>query len=1164
MIRRTLILIIALLFCYVVWWVGPLIAIGPYFPLGDVWVRQVIIALVLCWALWPFVAIFFSWIFRHARAPIPQRKKKTVQLDRVSARFHDAMLTLQHTDLASQKTRWQRWRQRRKRQYIDAKPWFLVMGPSGCGKTSIIYESGEKFLLSEQYGLAQTTDIGPTQDCNWWLTDRAVYIDTAGEWILLHGQSEAAGTARQKLFSMIRKHRRYPGVDGIILCLDVEMLLHASLTERKSLADTLRLRILEVASTFQADIAVYLFLNNIDKLPGGKTFLSLMNDDLLAEGLGISMTHNEQGQNNFAADAERYHEFLSGISRYVLEILHDSPNMEMRHQLLLFTESLGAIQKPLFGLFEQMFPSTPIGYTGCLRQFWLGSTQNLTPWEALYYPSSTSAVEDRPAGSMYFPALSQAITERGVLHSSGPMPLRNRLLAFSKYAAVTLGLGIILLLLAMRYFWEYDYIGYATARFDETRRIVRDIPLTNQVNDNLVAAYEQLGYINTHYLESSPPLLTPYFEHRLLNQAMLETYHRHLNKVFWPAVENYIANELKKDTQSFDIDNYDTLKIYLMLAQSDNRSPQDLVQWFMARWESFAPQGYTQNDRKLFSYHLSELFSRSSTAAPKAKLNDELIREARIKAMKTPIHIRVVNRIQDMPLPARIENITLADAAGSSVTLMLRRKSPSTVTDMAIPAFYTRASYHDVVNPQLQEASETMINEEKWVLSDGKSSVSKVSLLAAAQKLSDEARKFYLMEYANQWDAFLKDIRVRPINGLDDAALLARQFSDPSSPLANLVRFASRETTLTSESSTKDGMSSGWFDTQRNKLTNARRSIIDEISGERSRFRLTPEKAVEDRFETLRRLGYALQSASTSNADPLAKTFEQIYNQLITLSTSLRAGQILPQNNDFNRLQIDMARQPEPVRSVMMDLLEVGQTQSLQQSKANLSKGVSSIASDLCNTTVRGRYPFNRSAREEIGIGDFNRMFGRTGAMQSFFDQNLAPYIDTNGNRWQVKPDSDGVVTQKTLRAFENAALIRDTFFDASDKMAMSMIIRPISLTPSILEAVLDVDGQILTYSHGSSQPMRFEWPGPKGGVYIRLTFKTREGNVETVSFNGPWAIFRMYDASNAVPLGPNSRELTMAMNNISGFFNVELSSTMKDYPLWSKALTQFSCPKNL
>ncbi len=1153
MIRRLLILMIAVVLCYAIWWVGPLIAIGPYFPLGGIWVRKILITLILCWALWPFVAICLGWLFRYARAPLPQRKKKTVQLDRVSTRFYDALRTLQHVSLAGAKTRWQRWRTRRKRQYIDEKPWFLVMGPPGCGKTSLIYESGEHLLLSEQYGLAQTTDIGPTQDCNWWLTDRAVYIDTAGEWILLHGQSEEAGIAKQKLFSLIRKYRRYPGVDGIVLCLDAAMLLQASLTERKSLADTLRVRIQEVAASFHTDIAVYLLLNNIDKLSGGEAFLSLVNEDVLAEGLGISLACNQQDHNDLAADEARYRELQTKVSRYVLEVLHNAPDHATRQQLLLFTESLGALQKPLFSLFEQVFPATPIGYSGILRQFWLGSTLAFSSWEGQF--------ESRPMGPIYYPAFSNAITERGILHSSGPLPLRNRLILAGRYLLVTMLLALTLLMLGARYFWEYDYIAYASARFEETKRIVRDIPLTNQINDDLVAAFEQLGYISTQFLESSTPLLTPYFEHRLLNRVMLQTYHRHLNKIFWPAVENYVTNELRKDTMADDDDGYDTLKIYLMLGQPEHRSPQALENWFMSRWSEFAPPGYTLSERKLFSYHLRELFNDTSTNAIKIKLDNNLIRAARIKAMRVPIHIRVVQRLQDKPLPSSIENITLADMAGPSVTLMLRRKSPSTITDLAIPGFYTRASYHGIFLAQLQEESEAMIKEQSWVLSDGKDSVGQINLLAAAQKLSDEARKYYLMEYANQWDSFLNDIRVRPINGLDDAALLARQFSDPSSPLANLVRFATQETTLNNDSK---GDMTGWFDTQRTKLDQARRSVINQISGERSRFRLTPEKSVEDRFELLRRLGTQLQQASTSNSDPLANAFEQIYNQLITLSTSLRAGQILPKNSDFNRLQIDTARQPEPIRSVMMDLLSTGQNQSLQQSKENLNKGVSSIASDLCNKTVSGRYPFNRSAREEIGIADFNRMFSQEGAMQTFFDQNLAPYVDTSGNRWQIKPESAGVVTNKTLAAFENASLIRDTFFDASGKMAMSMIIRPISLSPNILEAVLDVDGQILSYSHGYSQPMRVEWPGPKGGVYIRLTFKTQDGKVEKVSFDGPWAVFRMYDASNPERLGSNSRELTMAMNSISGFFKVELSSTMKDYPLWSRALSQFSCPNNL
>lgn len=1153
MIRRFLILLIALVLCYGVWWIGPLIAIGTYFPLGGVWVRKIIIALILCWALWPFVAVGLGWIFRYARAPLPQRKKKTVQLDGVSARFYDALRTLHHVSLAGQKTRWQRWRERRKRHYIDEKPWFLVMGPPGCGKTSLIYESGERFLLSEQYGLAQTTDIGPTQDCNWWLTERAVYIDTAGAWILLQGQSEEAGTAKQKLFSLIRKHRRYPGIDGIILCLDADMLLHASLSERKSLADTLRVRVLEAAASFCSDIAVYLLLNDIDKLPGGTTLLALMSEEVLAQGLGISLTCNEHGHNDFAADETRYRELQAKVSHYVLETLHDVPSPEVRQQLLLFTESLGALQKPLFSLIEQVFPATPVGYSGRLRQLWLGSTVTLSSWEDTF--------DVRSIGPIYYPALTHAVTERGVLHASGPLPLHNRLILAGRYLLVVLLLCLTLLMLGARYFWEHDYIAYASARFEETKRIVRDIPLTNQINDDLVAAFEQLGYIGTQFLDSSPPLLTPYFEHRLLNHAMLQTYHRHLNKIFWPAVENYVTHALRKGLQSPHDDDYNTLKIYLMLGHPERRSPEALEHWFMSRWNDFAPQGYTASERKLFSYHLRELFDDTATDAPQAKMDDELIRTARINAMSIPIPVRVVQRIQEQPLPPRIENITLADMAGPSVALMLRRKSPSTVTDMAIPGFYTRASYHEVLLSKLQDASQEMITEQSWVLSDGRDSVSQANLLAAVQKLSHEAKTYYLTEYANQWDALLNDIRVRPINDLDDAALLARQFSDPSSPLANLVRFATRETTLTDDS---QGEIAGWFYTQRAKLNQARRSVVDQMSGERSRFRLTPEKKVEDRFELLRRLGYQLQQSATSNSDPLANVFEQVYNQLITLSVSLRAGQILPKNSDFNRLKIDMARQPEPVRSVMMDLLSTGQSQSLQQSKENLNKGVTSIASDLCNQTVSGRYPFKRSAREEIGIADFSRMFNGSGAMQQFFDQNLAPYVDTRGNSWRVNPESTDVVTSKTLGAFENAALIRDTFFDASGKLAMSMIIRPISLSPSILEAVLDVDGQVLTYSHGYSQPMRVDWPGPKGGVYIRLTFKTQSGKVETVSFDGPWAIFRMYDASNPVRLGSNSRELTIAMNAIGGFFKVELSSTMKDYPLWSRALSQFSCPKNL
>ena len=1157
MIRRTSILVLALILCAVVWWVGPLISIGTYRPLFGFWVRAIIITLILCWALWPFVATFLAWVFRHARAPRTTRKM-TVQRDRVTARFHDALRTLQYVGLAKQRTGWQRFLYRFTHQYISEKPWFLVVGPQGSGKTSLIGESGERFLLAEHYGLQQTNDVGPTQDCNWWLTENSVYIDTSGEWLQLSGVGEDAAKARDTLFKLIKRHRRYPGIDGIILCLDARWLLRASMTERKSVADALRARLLETASTFRCELAVYFTISHIDQIPGGETFLSMLDDELLQKGLGFSLNRAKQAETLFAQYEGLYREMEARVSHHVLELLHDAPDGESRQQLLFFTEALGSLGNPLYSLLEQVFPQAPVGHSCHLQQVWLGSAIALPPQGAIYNAQAADMYEDRPVGHIYQPELTYAWQERGVLQQSSQTLLSsNKLAAGGRYVVVFILLAVVLNLLAMRYLWESDYISYIAARFEETKRIVREIPVTNRISDDVISAYEQMGYMNVQLLGEVSPFPNPYIEHKLINDAAEKTYQRHLLQIFWPAVENYIASELKNDVSASNKDVYSTLKVYVMLGKPEHRSDEALVNWFLARWESLIPHGYTDLNKDVFTYHLREMFSLPN--APVMNMNDDLLRLARVKAMNIPMQVRVVRRIEEKPLPATIWDISLADAAGPNVSLMLRRKSQATVTDGAVSGFYTRASYRDVFLPRLDDASKDMIEEESWVLGDSEEGRTKLDSLASAQKLADEAKKLYLIEYADKWDAFVRDVRARPVNGLEDAAILARQLSDPSSPLANLVRFAARETSMTG---TNQGEAASWFDSKRKDFEQKQRDILGEISGERSRFRLTPERAVEDRFELLRRLGYQLLQTTSNSNDPLSRSFEALYSQLSTFSISLRGGQVVPSNDSLKRLQLDAARQPEPVRSVMMDLLQVGDTQAVKQSQQNLSKGASSLASGLCDSSISGRYPFVRNARAEVGIDDFSRMFGRGGAMQQFFDENLSSYVDVNAQKWSAKPGSEGLVTKSTLSAFENAALIRNTFFTSGEKLSFSMFIRPLSLTPTISEATLDIDGQVITYSHGFIQPTRIEWPGPKGGSYVRLTFKIGTGQVQVANFEGPWALFRMFDASNPVAIGSDRRELTASMSSVVGVLKLELRSTMKDFPLWSRGLKGFSCPK--
>ena len=102
MIRRSFILVIALLLCAVVWWIGPLIAIGTYRPLLSVWVRGIIIALILCWALWPFVATFLSRC-SATRGRRPRLKKNRAARSR-DLTFYDALRTLQYVGTSKQRT----------------------------------------------------------------------------------------------------------------------------------------------------------------------------------------------------------------------------------------------------------------------------------------------------------------------------------------------------------------------------------------------------------------------------------------------------------------------------------------------------------------------------------------------------------------------------------------------------------------------------------------------------------------------------------------------------------------------------------------------------------------------------------------------------------------------------------------------------------------------------------------------------------------------------------------------------------------------------------------------------------------------------------------------------------------------------------------------------
>jgi type VI secretion system protein ImpL len=115
----------------------------------------------------------------------------------------------------------------------------------------------------------------------------------------------------------------------------------------------------------------------------------------------------------------------------------------------------------------------------------------------------------------------------------------------------------------------------------------------------------------------------------------------------------------------------------------------------------------------------------------------------------------------------------------------------------------------------------------------------------------------------------------------------------------------------------------------------------------------------------------------------------------------------------------------------------------------------------------------------------------------------------------------------------------------------------------SITQFILDVDGQIVKYAHGPTVPMSVTWPGTagRGQVSIQLTPPSTSG--ESPRFEGPWALFRLFDRAQIDNMGqPERFRATFTIDGRKAVFEVTTSSVQN--PFRMSELANFSCPSKL
>lgn len=1149
MIRQSMRVLIALLIALAIWWIGPLISIGVYRPLGWALLRQILVAAALIWGFWPLLSWLWGRLtaaprsFRRAPKPAPEPEPDPGPPDYISD-------TLQQLE-----------RQLSRRGGAPL-PCYLLLGAAGSGKSSLL-----SWTLRD--GAEPAAAIGQGLGLDFRLSSDAVWLDTQGQWNVGEGYDQEAAAAWDKLLAGLVALRDKIRVSGVVLCVGGDDLISMASKRRQQMAATLRQRLLKLRDGLGRTPNVYLALTGTDRLDGALAMLNQMRPERWARGIGFPLPL-EAGADAAGAWAPAMRGLEQRVQRQVLFAAPLAGEVEANHAQLRFVEALGRLRQALQGLLPPLFARDGDEDAAHLRGLWLGSVAEVADIE-IDGPEPTT----RPLGELWTPLLRQVAVERQLMEQNltaaerqarerpappAPPSRKRRLLNELRWAALPALALALLVWVAWGYFAERNYLEYVWAQFSEGKTLAREqAGSAPSAGSPLLAVAAQMRYAQAQAENAERGMRTPYFEHRRVAETATATYHRHLQKTLMPELYNEVKRTLQAQTEGSPGDIFLTLKVYLMLCRPQYRSASAVERWISGRWEALSEGQYNDEDRRMLIADARALIT--LPGLPAAPEDANLVQTARARASQIPVVTRVLNHVREQGLPSQIQDISLARAAGFGSAMSLRMRNNVPDTDSAVSGWYTRAGYVDAFLPRLEPSARAMLEEQSWVLRNEPLRGNGFEIDSLVQKLADSARNQYLQDYITAWQSFLANVSVRSVTGLDDAAQLAASMMNSQSPLANLLRFAGRETMLTGS---YDGGMDSWIDRQKARLEKSRRSLVGEINGERYRTTLLPEHAVEEHFQALRQIAKQLEKNDNSGSNPLARLFDSLYRQLGLVNGALQTGQVLPAQYDvFTKLRGDAGLQPEPVRGIMLDLINNGSAATSSQTQAVLNKGAAGATRSACDQGLTGRYPFRRGAGADASVEGFERLFAPQGAMAVYFRDHLAAYVDTSVTPWKARSVDGGkqaLLSQEVIGAYESASRIRDAMLDDGGRLRVPTVLRFLDMDPQLAEVQLDLAGQTLRFAHGATTPQRVDWNGQSQKLAIRLQMKSVDGRVNTLQYDGPWALFRFFDAGRGVGGAADRRE--RLYQGSLGSVRIEWQSLSSPSPLWSGLIQSFRCPQ--
>jgi type VI secretion system protein ImpL len=1146
----------------IVWWVGPLLAIGSTRPLDGLWVR--VIVLVLLWAIWIARLGWLAWKRRQTNSALlaglaagPSASDKEAQ--QLAQRFNDAVQRLK----ASGGSSWLGGG-----QYLYELPWYVFVGAPGSGKTTALMNAGLQFLLGDA-AKGSVQGVGGTRNCEWWFTQDAVLVDTAGRYATQESDRDVDAKAWDNFLALLKKTRPRQPINGVLLTVNIQDLLQQGPTERAEHAAKLRARLQELQTKLGVRSPVYVLVTKADLIGGFNESFEALNKDERDQVWGftfpVDAAGTAAGTDPLPDFAALYQQLQKRLVEQLVDHMEGERDTLKRSAMFAFPQEFAALQPLLGDFLRQVFSGGGTVETAPLVRgvYFTSGTQEGSPIDrvmgALARSFGIDARAAAPAGargkSFFLHRLLRDVVfaERG-LGTVNPVAVRRRrALRAAAFAAIGIVSTALLAGWVISRSRNLDQAAQVAARLPALKQAVDALPaptsadvsalpgVLTQVHD--VARVEGFDIAN-------PPLLNGLglYQGDKLDAAAQLAYARLLEKALMPRVARRLEERLRAASKDNLENAYEALKTYLMLHQPEQFDAPTLRAWVTLDWDTnyarMAPE-----QRSALDAHLDALLA---LGAPRAVLtkDEALVASVREMLVAYPLEFRVYSRIKRQYRPGELAEFTVAGAGGPNAAQVFERASREPLTK-GVSGLFTKQGYEKFVKPAVQTSTLQLAREESWVLGL-KNDPARLKDVALGGGLTDKVLRLYFEDYIKTWDAFLADVRLVKLGGLERSIAVARILSAVDSPLAAYLRGVAAETRLVPAPGAGGALDKLAEQAKADaaKLAGAGPAVTGGAGGPLARM-------VDDHFAAIARQ----VSGQPAPIDDTLKMFNELYTQLSAVDAAQKSKSPAPAGGGAEKIKAAAGQQPEPIRGMLEQLADAGASQSRGAEIAGLATELKPIA-EFCNRAITGRYPFASGSRSDVLPEDLGQLFGAGGLMDDFFLRRLANLVDTAPAVWAYKPLGDGSkpVQAAALAEFQRAARIRDVFFRSGGKVpAMKIEMRLAEIDPALKELVIDIDGQVQKLVAGGPS-IAISWPSQRVASQIKLS--TGAGGPPAL-FEGPWALFRLFDRYEVQPSAVPEK-FSLVMNLDGKRVRVDVIAASVFNPFQMKEMKQFRCPAAL